>query len=377
MKKSLTLFLKVLITGLTIFYSCQKEKSCEGCKVKNHPPVANAGSDTTITLACGSTASATLNGNGSTDPDNNLSSYLWTKISGPSSYTIADTNAAQTQVGNLIGGIYQFELMVKDSGGLSAKDTIQISVQSNNHPPVAKAGTDTSIVQPSTLAYLDGSGSTDADNNIVSYEWTYISGPPVWSIGNWQEVKAIATVPDVGVYQFQLKVTDACGLISRDTVMVEVKSQSNQNKLINIIFYLPEPVNTVPVDPTTGKQYWWEWWDNGSGFNGKIDFLTVKIDSLSGTIAGVWCKDCHTPTCIDFNSYAVDDPGTEHQLFKLPPGTYTWSAETIIKPFQYGYQNNPDVTQQFFDYFNTTHKTSGTITVKPGDSCIIQKIVFQ
>ena len=55
----------------------------------NRPPVANAGADQTITLPANA---VTLNGNGSTDPENNITGYAWTKISGPSSFTIATGN---------------------------------------------------------------------------------------------------------------------------------------------------------------------------------------------------------------------------------------------------------------------------------------------
>ena len=69
-----------------------------------------------------------LDGSASTDPNNNISSYLWTKISGPSSFTIANANSVQTQVTNLVEGVYQFELKVTDAGGLFDKDMMQVTV---------------------------------------------------------------------------------------------------------------------------------------------------------------------------------------------------------------------------------------------------------
>ena len=116
---------------------CQKELSCEGClntnqPPTNHPPVANAGNDTTIVLP-GNTVN--LNGNLSFDPDNNISGYLWTKISGPSSFNITDANAVQTPVINLVQGVYQFELKVTDADALFDRDTIQVTVVAVNHPP--------------------------------------------------------------------------------------------------------------------------------------------------------------------------------------------------------------------------------------------------
>ena len=98
----------------------------------NHPPVANAGPDQTISLP---TNTVTLDGSASTDPDNNITGYAWTKISGPSFFNIANVNAVQTQVINLAEGLYQFVLKVTDAGGLFSRDTMQVTVSSQLLPP--------------------------------------------------------------------------------------------------------------------------------------------------------------------------------------------------------------------------------------------------
>jgi len=122
----------VTLFFVMISFSCKKEYSCESCRTRadsisatNHPPVANAGIDQTIVLPV---TTATLDGSGSTDPDNNITSYLWRKISGPTSPTIANANAAKATVNDLAEGTYAFELKVTDAGGLSDKDTVLITV---------------------------------------------------------------------------------------------------------------------------------------------------------------------------------------------------------------------------------------------------------
>jgi hypothetical protein len=78
-------------------------------------------------------------------------------------------------------------LKVTDNGGLSAKDTVQIIVNDpsqSNRPPVANAGPDHTITLPINSVNLDGSGSTDPDNNIISYVWTKITGPSSFDISN-------------------------------------------------------------------------------------------------------------------------------------------------------------------------------------------------
>jgi len=125
MIKKIFFFLFLATFCGSIFFSCRKEQSCEGCMNGNKPPVANAGPDGVITLPANT---INLDGSGSTDPENNIVSYQWAKISGPPLFTIANTNVVQTQATSLVEGVYQFELKVTDNEGLSAKDTVRVMV---------------------------------------------------------------------------------------------------------------------------------------------------------------------------------------------------------------------------------------------------------
>lgn len=118
----------ILLVTTTVI-SCKKEIFCENCREGNKPPVACAGPDQTISLP---TNSITVDGNCSADPDNNIKTYTWTKVSGPSSSNIATANRVQTLVTNLVQGVYQFELKVTDPRGLASKDTVQVSVISGS-----------------------------------------------------------------------------------------------------------------------------------------------------------------------------------------------------------------------------------------------------
>ena len=217
MRRALLLLVPLLIGGVVIFFSCKKT-SCEGCK-GSKPPIAIAGPDQLITLP---TDSITLDGSASNDPDGKISEWVWKKISGPASFNIVKTTTAKTIVRNLDTGVYHFELKVTDDKNLSATDTVQITV--NNRPPVVNAGVDQTITLPTNTVNLDGSASTDPDNNITSYLWTKISGPSSTNISNANAIQTQVTSLVEGVYQFELKVTDAGGLLDRDTVKVFVLS---------------------------------------------------------------------------------------------------------------------------------------------------------
>lgn len=96
---------------------------------ENEPPVSAAGADQSITLP---TDQVTVDGSSSTD-DGTITTYLWTKISGPATYTITDPNAASTTITGLVAGTYVFRLTVTDDQ--SATDSDDITINVNAAPP--------------------------------------------------------------------------------------------------------------------------------------------------------------------------------------------------------------------------------------------------
>ncbi len=192
----------------------------------NQVPVANAGTDITITLPVDNVM---LNGSGS-DADGTVVSYVWNKISGPASFVIVSSTQPQTMISSLVQGVYQFELVVTDNNGATGKDTVMVTVNaavpSVNNPPVANAGNDQQIIFPTTSALLSGSG-TDTDGSIVSYKWTKISGPVVYNIAdNNQAQTMVSGLLQGSVYGFELTVTDDDGATGKDTVLITVSPAS-------------------------------------------------------------------------------------------------------------------------------------------------------
>ena len=285
--KKIALYLFIISVACAIsFLSCQKEISCEGCREGNKPPIAVAGPDEVITLP---TDSVALDGSNSNDPDGTITKWLWTKISGPASFNIAKPSDSITKVNILIVGTYQFELKVTDNGGLSAKDTVQIIVKDAfplNRPPIANAGNDTTITLPANTAVLDGRRSSDPDNNITSYAWSKISGPSSFNIGNANIVQTQIANLIEGVYQFELKVTDAGGLFSKDTMQVMVNHEPNTS-LVDI--YVAGSENNIPV-----------YWKNGQAIpldNGPSDYSGTSIAvvgsnvCVAGIRVGLWWNE--------------------------------------------------------------------------------------
>ncbi|MDZ7796052.1 MAG: PKD domain-containing protein [Candidatus Marinimicrobia bacterium] len=80
--------------------------------------------------------------------------------------------------------------------------------------PVANAGGNQMVATGATVT-LDGSGSSDPDNNIDTYQWTQFSGPTV-SLSNANSATATFTAPSTDAdLSFELLVTDETDLESR------------------------------------------------------------------------------------------------------------------------------------------------------------------
>ena len=170
------------------------------------PPLANAGSNQTITLP----SNGILNGTGSSAPAGNITSYGWTKISGPTGDQVQNNSASNTTVSFSQSGFYIYQLTVTDNNYATNSNTVTITVNSALVPPLANAGNNQTITLPS-LASLDGSGSTATSGSIIKYAWSKVSGSNGDSIFNPNLVKSSIRFKINGNYVYQLIVTDNHG----------------------------------------------------------------------------------------------------------------------------------------------------------------------
>lgn len=184
----------------------------------NTPPVANAGSDQTITLP---TNSVTLNGSGSTDSDGTITSYAWSKTAGGSA-TITSPSSVSTTVTGLAAGSYTFRLDVTDNDGGTGYDYISVTVNAEpvNSPPNANAGADQTIYLPTTTATLNGTASNDPDGSITAYAWSKEGGGSA-TITSASSASTTVTGLSLGSYVFRLIVTDNEG--AKDTAYTNVE----------------------------------------------------------------------------------------------------------------------------------------------------------
>lgn len=98
-------------------------------------------------------------------------------FSGPSQSSILNGDKAKATATELQEGIYKFEFIVIDDGGLNSSSIVFINVErSHNQPPIANAKNVT-VTLPRSIVALNGSLSAD-DAGIVEYKWTPFDNVP-------------------------------------------------------------------------------------------------------------------------------------------------------------------------------------------------------
>ncbi|QPJ64332.1 MAG: HYR domain-containing protein [Candidatus Nitrohelix vancouverensis] len=140
--------------------------------VVNAPPVADAGSDQNVDEE----TNATLDGTNSSDPFGRTLTYSWVQVAGPAVALSGSSSAnpSFTAPAVLVDTVATFELTV-DNGSFTDTDTVDVTIVNTNTPPVADAGPDQTVEQEGPAGSnvtLDGSASSDADNDPLTYDWS-------------------------------------------------------------------------------------------------------------------------------------------------------------------------------------------------------------
>ena len=164
----------------------------------------------------------TLNGTGSTDAYGDPLTSSWMQVGGTTITLSDDTAAEPTFTTPTVNSteVLTFQLIVNDGIEDSAADTVDITVNDNN-VPVADAGADQSVDEL-TVVTLNGTASTDADGQAITYSWTQTNGTSV-TLSNSTAAEPTFTAPLVNsteVLTFQLIVNDGIEDGAVDTVDV-------------------------------------------------------------------------------------------------------------------------------------------------------------
>lgn len=226
----------------------------------NRPPVANAGVDTTV---CSGDI-VVLNGLKSIDPENGLLKYVW---SINDSIKIEGSNAVYKF---RKGGVYKIKLHVTDDSGLPCNIGEDEKIITVVEAPVANAGPDQTVCANNPVQF-DGTGSSDVDGIVNSYEWDFGDG----ELGGGAKPIHIYTKP--GIYKVTLTITGDllgdCDNTDKDEMIVTVVDAPVA--LFNSSTLVPEriPITFDASDSKTssGKILKYEWnFGDGNYAEGKI-----------------------------------------------------------------------------------------------------------
>jgi hypothetical protein len=128
---------------------------------------------------------------------------------------------------------YYFVVRAYNTSGLESGNSNEVVYQSDySAPPTANAGPDQTVYEEDTVI-LNGSNSSDPDDDIAFYHWNQVTGTQV-VLSDTEAVRPTFIAPDVDgpggqFLTFQLAVTDETGLTSTDTCIVVVNNEEEPN----------------------------------------------------------------------------------------------------------------------------------------------------
>jgi hypothetical protein len=216
--------------------------------VDNKAPVAIVTQDA-LSLDLANGTAVVLDASASNDPDGDILSYVWLQKSPlfPIAQLVQD-GGAEAEAIFMQAGEYLFEVTVSD-GALSSAAEVSVTVTGAlpNEAPIADAGDDQTVLI-SDGALLSAVGTTDPENDFLSYAWSQVSGPDEATITSFG-VTASVVFPVAGVYEFEVEVDDSTN-ISSDTVVITVEAPVAVGPTAVLSFSPETPVvnNKVTLD---------------------------------------------------------------------------------------------------------------------------------
>ena len=308
--------------------------------IPNQPPTADAGSDFSQTV----NNLVTLDGSGSSDPDGSVVNYNWSCTS--HYLALNNANSENPTFTPTAVGEYLITLGVQDDDGdwSTEEDSMTVTVleEGLNLPPSADAGVDQSVTL-GDLVTLDGSGSSDQDGSIVTWEWECTSHDVNMDDANSSSPSFIPSAAESHV--IDLRVMDNEGAWSTtDTVMISVSEP--------VILIPPEADAGVDKNTTVGQKTYLD----GSG----------STDTDGTVINYNWTCTSHTieltPANSPMPSFTPHSVGIYMFTLKVGDNHGLWStADMVNVTATEGHVNQPPSIE--LTYPTGGEELSGEVTV--------------
>ena len=209
--------------------------------LNNNPPKAHAGDSQQVN----ENQLVSLDGSESKDSEDSSLDYLWQQVdsSGYSVTLIDPKTTTPTFTTPFVAADTEltFQLTVSDSLGKSSDANVSIAIIYNN-PPKAHAG-DSQEVNENQLVSLDGSASSDLEDDSLDYLWQQVdSSSYSVDLDNANIARPTFTTPEVAAdteLTFQLTVTDSLGKSSDANVSIAIiynsppQADAGENQQVN------------------------------------------------------------------------------------------------------------------------------------------------
>jgi len=272
----------------------------------NQPPIANAGPDQTVTDADGNgSEQVTLNSSGSSDPGGAIQSYVW-REGGSQIATGASTTVT------LSLGQHTITLTVSDNGGLTATDTVTITVNpgssNDSNPPTASncsPAPDSIQVPLNNLITLHiGDAGKGVDANSVTIK---VNSNTVYA-GNTANY------------------TSAAGNCHRTGTKADYTFSYQPNEMFEFEQKMTVAVNATDLGGNSMPEYTYSFWTEMRSF-GKNKKVSSGLDNLA-------CGSPATTQDSTGNTYVVwhSGPAGSRDIYvaKLTEGAGSFSSSTQL-----------------------------------------------
>jgi len=258
----------------------------------NIAPTANAGSAQSVVTG----SVVTLNGANSSDANGDSLTYLWTITSKPSnsSASLSSSTAVNPTFTADKAGSYVVSLNVNDGFLSSSSSNITITAAINNIAPVANAGSSQNVVVGATTT-LNGSGSSDANGDTITYAWSFVSKPASSSAALTNSTTVNPTfAPDAsGSYVLRLVVNDGSLSSAASTVTITASSANiapvaNAGVAQSVVTGSTVTLNGTASNDANGDSltYAWSFVSKPAGSSASLSSATAASPTFTAGTAG-------------------------------------------------------------------------------------------
>jgi pimeloyl-ACP methyl ester carboxylesterase len=303
----------------------------------NQVPTVNAGTDQTITLPANSVQlGATAN-----DADGNITSYSWTKVSGPAEGNFSNPNSSNPTFSGLAQGTYILKVTATDNSGATASDEMAVVVNAAPvTPPAVGSGVRIQAENWTAMKGVGTEGTSDAGGGL-SVGWIDNTDWMDYAInlsqgGTYTVGFRVATPATSG----QLKLLNAAGT-TLATVNVPNTGWWQNWQTVTATVTLPAGQQTLRVLSSSADAWNFNWFELTAGGSGSApanqlptvnagndQTITLPTSSVQlsatatdadGTIASYTWTKVSGPAEGNFSSTTVANP----TFNGLAQGTYT------------------------------------------------------